>query len=160
MNTIVRSISCCLHEKAPPVPEDGGDQCDQPSSAATVCHLGGRPIFEHMFDSTVEVRRFRVDLVRISWTCVATVDGGRSGARVQPRRPTGRTGWQVVLVLGVGLVLVAGCSTGEQPTAAPQLPPPARALVSWSDTVCANTKSVDRSADADRLGEQGCERSG
>ncbi|HEY6424668.1 MAG TPA: hypothetical protein VIY28_15760 [Pseudonocardiaceae bacterium] len=54
-----------------------------------------------------------------------------------------RTGGQAVLVLGLGLIVLAGCSTGEQPMAAPQFPPPTRALVAWSDMVCTNTKSVD-----------------
>jgi hypothetical protein len=53
-----------------------------------------------------------------------------------------RTGRQAALVLGLGLI-AAGCSVGEPPAAAPPLPPPARELVVWSDSVCTTIKSLD-----------------
>ncbi|PXY36234.1 hypothetical protein [Prauserella flavalba] len=45
--------------------------------------------------------------------------------------------------LAAALLLAAGCSTGGQPTAAPELPEPSRELVAWADTVCTNVELVD-----------------
>ncbi|PXY29165.1 hypothetical protein BAY59_16260 [Prauserella coralliicola] len=47
------------------------------------------------------------------------------------------------VVLAAGLLLVAGCSTGGQPSAAPELPAPSKELVAWADTVCTSVKLVD-----------------
>lgn len=47
-------------------------------------------------------------------------------------------------MFAVGLLLVAGCSTGRQAEPArPEAPPPTRALVTWSETVCSNLSTVD-----------------
>ncbi|WP_410677248.1 hypothetical protein [Amycolatopsis sp. cmx-4-68] len=56
------------------------------------------------------------------------------------RGPRAGTVFGVVL-----LALLVACSTPEPPTPPPlpPVPPAARALVAWSDTACANVKSVD-----------------
>ncbi len=43
----------------------------------------------------------------------------------------------------VGVVLVAGCATGEAPRQPPEEPRPDRALVSWAETVCTQAKTLD-----------------